>query len=278
MIKFACRPRPRGPLGIFVAGLAFVFLFTGCAGGYRSAQPGGFASATTRHWGEYGGNMQYLASCCTGPQAPGESNYYLDMLGMGFPGFAAAEGLTNNHTLFVLSHGKAIRTDFGVEYAFYPGGYMVHPPCFSVRDLARILGPHALEIHNLVFAGCNLENMFDARDVKRFFVNATNIVHALPGTDATIGTFQEILTYSSTELGARSFMPSSRVPLFGRNDTVHNGRYVAELFRPGEGKPYEKVIAGRELLVAPSSAPALASKSSSAVAASVSQPSAVIGR
>ena len=77
----------------------------------------------------------------------------------------SAGGLTNNHALFVNSHGKRIATRTGPRYAFYPHESFVKDggptPYFSAADLARIVGPaHTHKIHNILIAGCNAEGSF----------------------------------------------------------------------------------------------------------------------
>src|SRR6185503_11869008 len=94
-------------------------------------------------WGEYGANFRLLQEFASGPENVRESNWFIDMqTGPGLRRFAAAHGLTNNHALFVLSHGRAIQTPSGFRYAFYSAttGEELPTACFSVQDLASLLG------------------------------------------------------------------------------------------------------------------------------------------
>lgn len=202
--------------------------------------------------GEYGGNLDYLKSCCSGPRSAGESNYYIDMLGGSFPLFARTAGFTNNNTLFVLSHGKALAKGLTDRYALYPTWTANHSSYYSARDLAQILGANAARIHNIFLAGCNYENALAPKEFRKYFVNATNIVHARPETDASVDAFENILAHSSAEI------KSGAVPtlgdFFGSNPVQQKkgNYYIAELFQPGAMHPYKKQAAGRELLASTS--------------------------
>src|SRR5688572_24941444 len=110
------------------------------------------SSATVK--GEYGGDLDFLRRCWTPPETTGESNHYLDLWSSNsLPILARVNGLTNNHTLFVDSHGKAgpsLRKD---RYCFYPRDSVLVPgeatPFFSAGDLAAVLGPEdSARIHN----------------------------------------------------------------------------------------------------------------------------------
>src|SRR5688572_28084450 len=70
--------------------------------------------------GEFGADLTALKSFYTAP-ASGESNHYIDMWGHGSSrAFLVAQGLTNNRTLFVISHGKGITTNGTKPYVYYP--------------------------------------------------------------------------------------------------------------------------------------------------------------
>ncbi len=230
----------------------FLLVFTGCT-----------SLNSTGGWGEYGGRLDYLRSCYSTPKGPGESNFYIDMMGGVVKDFAYSTGLTNNHTLFVASHGKAVEDDFGLHYAFYQKTDELYPSCYSAGDLARILGPaNAQQVHNLVLSACNMENMFYPRELKHYFPNATNIIHALPGTDATLMTFLDTLALNSTALAEKRIAhPNFAREHFGYSAPKAHNLYVAEIFEPGANKPARQVLAGRELLEAKRQAPsAIASR------------------
>ena len=199
-------------------------------------------------WGEFGGSLDYLRSCYMPPLSPGESNFYIDMLDGSFRRFAIAHGLTNNHALFVVSHGKALQTDFGLRYAFYPEKSSYRVPSFSAGDLARLIGPaNARQIQILVLAGCNRENLLSLRELKRYFPNAATIIHALPGTDANLASFWEMLAYRSQDLAALRSPHDLAARHFGPAGFSKGSPYVADLYQPGARTPYRRQIAGREL-------------------------------
>src|SRR6266536_3459181 len=71
--------------------------------------------------GAYGGDLNFLRRCHTGPRVRGESNHYIDLCCPGsLPVLARVNGLTNNHALFVDSHGQARCSRHGCGYGFYP--------------------------------------------------------------------------------------------------------------------------------------------------------------
>src|SRR3989442_11139581 len=89
----------------------------GCAGPRSALQAGRSCSPS----GQYGSSLKVLRAFYTPPKAAGESNYFIDTHGgESLRSFALAHGLTNNHALFVVSHGTAIQTPSGARYAFYP--------------------------------------------------------------------------------------------------------------------------------------------------------------
>ena len=99
--------------GKFIPFLKFVVLITilGSTGQPAQAVPIDDSGSAHALWGEYNGNLYVLRSFYTPPETPEESNYFIDMQGGGsLRGFACTHGLTNNHALFVLSHGGAIPT------------------------------------------------------------------------------------------------------------------------------------------------------------------------
>src|SRR6266545_5553455 len=96
--------------------------------------------------GTYGGDLNFLRRCHTGPRVRGESNHYIDLWSPGsLPVLARVNGLTNNHALFVDSHGQARCSRRGCGYGFYPSEELLEPgqkaPYFSTADLATVLGP-----------------------------------------------------------------------------------------------------------------------------------------
>lgn len=249
-----------GRLGVGLRALAGIGMvgawLSGCVG--TGEGMGAEASALPR-WGEYGGNLHLLSSFYRAPQAPGESNHFVDMLGDGsLRGFAVEQGLTNNHTLFLLSHGGAIETPSGSRYALWPGrSKRCHPrsASFSVSDVARFLGPAAAsQVHNVMIAGCNRENLLCLGEFREFFPNATNITHAAAGCDPQESAFRRAMSYSSRDLDFLCQMPDTfSVGVFERKKTgkeaLRRGApYVAELYLPGAKKPFVTQTAGRELL------------------------------
>ena len=204
---------------------------------------------------------QDLAQFYTPPQLPEESNHYIDMWGgPALRELALAAGLTNNHALLVNSHGKAMRTARGWEYVWYPrlkqGNETESSLYFSAADLAALLGPAASEIHNIVLSGCNKEKAFSAAALRKYFVNATNIIHAPAGQLGYQPMFFQALFNLSTEI--RPLYETSRANKRGeveyQVDYTPKGKsvllrpYIAELFEPGKAEPYRIQIAGRELL------------------------------
>jgi hypothetical protein len=210
--------------------------------------------------GQYGGNLGVLRSFCEQPR-DGESNYFLDLWEPGnLASFARLQGLTNNHALLIDSHGTERMSWGGRQFAFRPGdGAMTRgaPPTFySIRDVARILGSSAAEIHNIVVAGCNEAGALDPSAFRRYFVNATNITYMAAGQRSYKPQFYLLLTQHSEDLeslyervisseGQRVRSEIGRTPVEGSRPL---GWYVADLFRPGEGKPFRRQRAGRELL------------------------------
>jgi len=210
-------------------------------------------------WGEYGGNLNLLRCFYTPPQAAGESNYFIDMQGKEpLRNFAVAHGLTNNHALFVLCHGRAIDTPCGCRYAFFGGKDDRNEnsaASFSIQDIAGLLGPvNASQIHNLVLASCNRENMLCPAEIRAYFPYVTNLTHALPETDAQLNTFHHALTYPSRDIDFLYAMPDTfTLGVFehrksGKRGTRKLVPYVADLYLPGAKKPYSRQTAGRELL------------------------------
>lgn len=211
--------------------------------------------------GQYRGDLAFLRQHHAAPQAPGESNHYFDLWN---PGLLSAvmrdNGLTNNRCLLVDSHAFTQAGLVKGSHRFYPKANLLQPgqqtPYYSVRDLATVLGAtNAGNIHNVVITGCNEEGGFRSQEVRRHFPNATNITYMASGHLAYKPMLYQALLRPSAEF----------TPLFG-TETKHGdrtecrivnkpvtgtkplGTYVADLYRPGEMKPYRTQLAGRELL------------------------------
>jgi hypothetical protein len=233
-------------------------LLQGCSGLHQQGLSAGLGSSAEPEWGEYGQNLNLLRAFYTPPQRPEESNYFIDMeQGESLRNFAFAHGLRNNHALFVFLHGRAIETPSGLRYAFYPeqGKRDERVNGFSIRDIAHILGPaNASQIHNLVLASCNRENMLCPAELKAYFPNVTNITHAAPNTAAQASTFRHAMIYHSRDIQFLYQMPDSfTLGVFDENksnkaDSKKAVPYVAELYLPGARKPFSTQTAGRELL------------------------------
>jgi hypothetical protein len=212
--------------------------------------------------GEYGSDLRILRSFYTPPQVRGESNHYFDMwAGQQTRMITLAGGLTNNNTLFVNSHGKGFETPQGLRYGWYPhedftaSGSEV--PFYSAKDLATVMGAaKARKIHNVVLAGCDPDGSFDARVVRRYFVNATNITHVLPGKLGYQAMFMRSFLSHSADVKVvyETILPDSTgKPRYYQWDTPQPNAvmlppYMAELFLPGDSKPFRTQIAGRDLL------------------------------
>lgn len=222
--------------------------------------------------GEYGGNLNFLRRYWVAPQTEGESNHYLDLWNPGtLAALARVNGLTNNHALFVDSHGKAWAPKRSLRsYAIYPHQSLVAPhektPHFSPGDLAELLGPEqAAQIHNIVLAGCNEEGQLRPQEFRRHFVNATNITYMTPGELAFKPMFYQAIVLPSSEIkplygrvrrttSGRVESETSATPARG---TKPLGTYIADLYVPGAAGPFATRKAGRELLDTPRSAAAM---------------------
>jgi hypothetical protein len=210
--------------------------------------------------GQYGGDLRLLRSFCTLPR-DGESNFFLDLWEPGnLASFARLQGLTNNHALMIDSHSTEHLSWKGRQFVFRPGtaAMTAGAPAslYSIRDVARILGPSATEIHNIVIAGCNEAGVLDPAVFRRYFVNATNVTYMAAGQRSYKPQFYQMLTQHSEDQeqlyervisreGQRVCSEICRSPVEGSRPL---GWYVADLFRPGEVKPFQRQRAGRELL------------------------------
>jgi len=212
--------------------------------------------------GEFGAPLDFLRQHYSAPQGPGESNYFIDLWSnQELRSLVMACKLTNNHALFVNSHGKSLATRRGTQYAFYPhqsllGAKAAAPP-YSAADLARVLGAeNASGIHNLILAGCNVEGAFSSQEFRKYFVNATNIVHMAAGELGYQSMFRQLLTSPSWniepiyETCAKN--RSGRLEYYtGHAPSAKATKlspYVAELFEAGAIDPFRTQRAGREIL------------------------------
>jgi hypothetical protein len=205
--------------------------------------------------GEYGGNLDVLRQFVVSPASSKESNFFIDMWDHGeLSNYARLHGLTNNHALFVISHGGGIPTVLGPRYAYFQkleSGVKKSKALFSARDLAQVLGPERVaSIHNLVIAGCNPDNTFSSTELRLSFPNATNVVHSFPGKNAHETLFRHALIYPSRDVQTLYMQPDDfRAGLFDESWQSKKAHpYIAELFLPGELMPYRIQTAGRELL------------------------------
>ena len=218
------------------------------------------ASAAAKR-GELGANLADLRRFYTPPQVKGESNYYVDMWdGHALREIVQSAGLTNNNALFVNSHGKGLAVGRDKRYVFYPHrkllSYRQTVPHFSIGDLAGLLGSKAASIQNIVVAGCDLENAFDAQEMRLYFPNATNITHVVSGQPGYQPMFlQAIFSPSQSietlyEMAERNPNGATQYRITAKptGRAVKLSPYIAELFRPGVRQPYRSQIAGRELL------------------------------
>jgi len=212
--------------------------------------------------GEFGSPLGFLRQHYSPPQAPGESNYFIDLwASQELRTLVMACNLTNNHALFVNSHGKSLATRRGTQYAFYPhqsllGSKEAAPP-YSAADLARVLGAESAGgIHNLILSGCNLEGAFSPQELRKCFVNATNIVHMAAGELGYQSMFRQLLISPSWkiepiyETSAKN--RSGKVEYFtGHAPSAKATKlspYIAESFEAGAINPFRTQRAGREIL------------------------------
>lgn len=164
-------------------------------------------------------------------QAFGPSDYYIDLWGSDDTLNAIKEnGLTNKHALYVDSHG----IDSFSYFVIRPDDSILNgktAPWFRVKDIAKVLGTNTTNIHNVYFAACNVGGAFDSLEVKKFFPNATNIVHVPRRWKGNDEFFVQAIT------GFPKDIPNGNCrPLW------------AELYLPNSSKPYRTVIANRSLL------------------------------
>ncbi|HTD88682.1 MAG TPA: hypothetical protein VK850_19080 [Candidatus Binatia bacterium] len=193
--------------------------------------------------------QQHLVS----PSVPGESNFYLDLWQPPKIGIiATGSGLTNNHALFINSHGKGVKTKGGARFVFYPHADIGQGE-FSIEDIAAAVGPENVpKIHNLVIGACNTDSTFDVAEVRKYFPNATNIIHSARGQAGYQEMLFQLLLADSSQIET---LYQTRAPDGDFDFTNHPvpdstkmSPYIATLFLPGKQKPYRTQKAGRELL------------------------------
>ena len=187
------------------------------------------------------------------PVVKGESNFYLDLWQPPkMRVIAPGGGLTNNRALFINSHGKRIKTKAGRKFVYYPHAEMGKGE-FSIADVAAAMGAEKVAtIHNVVISACDMESTFDAKEVRKHFPNATNIIHSARGQAGYQEMLFQMLLAESSQIET---LYQTRAPdgTFDFSNRAGSGAkkmspYVATLFRAGESKSYRTQKAGRELL------------------------------
>lgn len=205
--------------------------------------------------------INFLKRHYTRPKS-NESNYYFDLwTSPPIVEITRAVGLTHNRALFINSHAKAVRTPSGLRHAFYPHQKLLRKdqkrPYFFLEDFVKAMGTDAAKnIHNVLIAGCNEEGTFSSREVRQHFPNATNIIHMAGGDLGYQAMFVQALTTPSAHI--RPLYEIPRTNHLGKVEYVKDTLplqnatrlppYIADVFRPGESRPYRIQIAGRELL------------------------------
>ena len=207
--------------------------------------------------------LGFLRKHYSPPQGPGESNHFIDLWsGQNLRTLVLGCHLTNNQALFVNSHGMGVSTQRGTQHAYYPHqsllGPMAKTPRFSAADLAKVLGaPNSDRIHNILLSSCNADGSFSATELRKYFVNATNIVHMPAGKLGYQSMFLQVLTTDSSnvqplyEICAKN--KSGKLEFFLEKTPSSRATqltpYIAELFRPGAMAPFRTQIAGHETLL-----------------------------
>ena len=166
---------------------------------------------------------------------------------------APGGGLTNNHALFINSHGKGIKTKHGVRYVFYPHEE-VGMGEFFIEDIVAAVGADNVGgIHNLVISACNTDSSFNAKEVRKYFPNATNIIHSAAGQAGYQEMIFQVLLAESSQIETLYQSRAADDDDFEISNRPVPGckkmsPYIATLFRPGKVEPYREQKAGRELL------------------------------
>ena len=236
---------------------AYVAQVSDAAGVSRPAA----ATAVESAHGEYGFGLDFLRKRYSPPQ-PGENNHVIDLWAeQSLSAFARECNLTNNHALFINSHGGGLATARGTRYSYYPHQSLLRAgektPQFSEADMAAVLGADsAATIHNILISGCNADGSFNSGELRKYFVNATNIVHLSAGKFGYQPMFRQILASHSSNIQPLyqtcAKNAAGKLEFFmGKNPAPNSTRlapYVAELFKPGASTPFKMQVAGRELL------------------------------
>jgi len=188
-----------------------------------------------------------------GPAVAGESNFYLDLWQPAkMRMLAPSSGLTNNHALFINSHGKGVKTKHRQRFVFYPHED-ISTGQFFIEDIAAALGrDNVSKIHNLIIGACDTDSTFSVAEVRKYFPNATNIIHSARGEAGYQEMLFQMLVAESSQVET---LYQARAPEGDFDFTNHPvagakkmSPYVASLFLPGQRKPYRTQKAGRELL------------------------------
>lgn len=165
---------------------------------------------------------------------------------------APGSGLTNNNALFINSHGKGIKMKRGLRYVFYPHEEIGKGE-FFIEDIAAAVGAQNIpKIHNIVISGCNTDSSFNAKDIRKTFPNATNIIHSAAGQAGYQEMLFQLLLAESSQIETlyQTRLPDGDFEMHNRpvRGSKKMSPYVASLFRPGQNEPYKEQRAGRELL------------------------------
>lgn len=165
---------------------------------------------------------------------------------------APGSGLTNNHALFINSHGKGVKTKGGVRHVFYPHEEIGNGE-FFIEDIAAAVGAeNVAKIHNIVISACNVDSSFNPKEVRTHFPNATNIIHSAAGQAGYQEMLFQLLLAESSQIETLYQSRDDDDDFEITNTPVRGSKrmapYVATLFRPGNSEPYGTQKAGRELL------------------------------
>jgi len=196
---------------------------------------------------------EWLKQHFIGPTIKGESNYYLDLWQPPkMRVIAPGSGLTNNHALFINSHGKGVKTKEGVRHVFYPHADTGEGE-FFIEDIAAVVGAdNVAKIHNIVISACDMDSSFNAKEVRKHFPNATNIIHSPAGEAGYQEMLFQLLLADSSQIETLYQFRGDDEDFDITNTPVRGSKrmtpYVATLFRPGRSEPYRTQKAGRELL------------------------------
>jgi hypothetical protein len=202
---------------------------------------------------EVSGFCVELKQHLVGPTVTGESNFYLDLWQPPkMRVIAPGSGLTNNHALFINSHGKGVKTKGGVRHVFYPHEEIGNGE-FFIEDIAAAVGAeNVAKIHNIVISACNVDSSFNPKEVRTHFPNATNIIHSAAGQAGYQEMLFQLLLAESSQIETLYQSRDDDDDFEITNTPVRGSKrmapYVATLFRPGNSEPYGTQKAGRELL------------------------------